>query len=66
MPRWMIALKRWNVVKGFTTLHELPAKVLLHFHYSFMGRNIVTRHKEFGFYKPTTYTITYTLVDIPL
>jgi ABC-type multidrug transport system permease subunit len=31
-----------------------------------MGRNIVTRHKDFAFYKPTAYAIAYTLADIPL
>jgi ABC-type multidrug transport system permease subunit len=31
-----------------------------------MGRNIVTRHKDFAFYKPTAYAIACTLADIPL
>ncbi|OJZ80600.1 hypothetical protein ASPFODRAFT_147512 [Aspergillus luchuensis CBS 106.47] len=34
--------------------------------YSFMGRNILTRHKTFAFYKPTAYTIACVLADIPL
>ncbi|KAF1817636.1 hypothetical protein P152DRAFT_470035 [Eremomyces bilateralis CBS 781.70] len=33
---------------------------------SFMGRPIISRHKRFGFYRPTAYCIAAVLVDIPI